>query len=184
MISMDFQRWDSDVAALMQSYAAMPRHIAKKHLLASMKAAIRNARGIQVLKSFTPKAKTITVRGEAKRDARGRHVAGSQGMTKVKGGALRRAVTVNARYIGRNSDGVAVAVLGYAWGRESKKAIWLEEGTRKMQGRHMVRRAMAVIGPSLRSHLCKQLAAAIENANREIAKGKNPGYAAGWRPKK
>jgi hypothetical protein len=176
MIFMDFQRWSSDVGDLEAAYAALPKHIAKKHLLASMRSAIRMSRGVQILKSYTPKAKTRTVRADAKRDERGRHVAGSQGWEKLKGGALRRAVTVNARYIGRNSDGVAVAVLGYKWGRESKKAIWLEKGTLKMQGRHMVQRAMSAIGPSVRHHLGKALAAALSSARKEELGGKNPGW--------
>jgi hypothetical protein len=182
LIFMDFQRWDADVADLMASYAAMPKHIAKKHLLASMKFAIRSARGIQVLKAMTPKAKTRTVRSGIKRDERrGTFSKGSQGWEKQKGGALRRAVTVNARYIGRNKDGVAVAVLGYKYGKDSKKAIWLEYGTsRGIEPRRMGEKAMKQIGPAVRSALGKQLAVAIDSANREIAKGKNPG----GRPKK
>ena len=44
----------------------------------------------------------------------------------------------------------------------------------------MAAKALASIGPAVRSLLGKQLAAAIGNANKEIAKGKNPG----GRPKK
>jgi len=182
MISMNFQSWNADVADLMASYAAMPKHIAKKHLLASMKSAIRSANGIQTLKALTPKAKTRTVRAGIKRDSRtGSFSKGSQGFQKQKGGAMRRAVTVNARYIGRNADGVAVAVLGYKYGQDSKKAIWLEYGTsRGIEPRRMAEKAMNQIGPAVRSHLCQALATAIDAANREIAKGKNPG----GRPKK
>jgi HK97 gp10 family phage protein len=181
MISVSWNSWHDDVAALMKAYEGLPKHIAKKHILAAMKRAIRDSRGVQTLKAMTPKGGTRLVRGSIKRDARGSFAAGSQAMTKQKGGALRRAVVVNARYIGRNSDGVAVAVLGYRWGTESRKAIWLEFGTRRMRARHMAARAMDAIKGPVRTQLCAALAAALEAGARENASKRNPGAPAAAR---
>jgi hypothetical protein len=177
MISFNWNIFKDDTAHLIQAFDKLPRHIGKKHLLASMKAAIRAAKGVQVLKALTPKAKTRTVRSGITRDERkGTFSKGSQGWGKQKGGAMRRAVTVNARYIGRNKDGVAVATLGYKYGAESKKAIFLEYGTsRGIEPRRMVDKAMKSIHGPLLGALGNAMAQALDKASKELSYGKNPG---------
>jgi hypothetical protein len=89
---------------------------------------------------------------------------------------MRRAVTVHARYIGRNKDGVAVATLGYKYGTESKKAIFLEYGTsRGIEPRRMVEKAMKMIHGPLLAALGTAMVHALNKAAEEIKSGKNPG---------
>ena len=177
MISFNWNIFKDDTAHLIQQFDKLPRHIGKKHLLSSMKAAIRASKGVQTLKALTPKAKTRTVRAGIKRDERsGTFSKGSQGWEKKKGGAMRRAVTVHARYIGRNKDGVAVATLGYKYGTESKKAIFLEYGTsRGIEPRRMVEKAMKMIHGPLLAALGTAMVHALNKAAEEIKSGKNPG---------
>lgn len=177
MISFNWNIFKDDTAHLIQQFDKLPRHIGKKHLLASMKAAIRASKGIQTLKALTPKAKTRTVRSGIKRDERkGTFSKGSQGWEKKKGGAMRRAVTVNARYIGRNKDGVAVATLGYKYGTESKKAIFLEYGTKRgIEPRRMVDKAMKMIHGPLLAALGNAMVHALAKASKDLGGPRSKG---------
>ncbi len=163
-------RWDNnaqaEIEALMGRYAALPRHIAKKHLQAAMKRTLKD--GEPILRSLTPPVGA----------KRGRPKKGAFVPQNKSTGKLRRAVTTKAKYIGRNADGVVYGVVGYKAGMESRKAIWLEYGTRRgirpqrIIGQFMQRYA----GPSL-VRLQKEMAAALDKAANEIAGGKNPGRA-------
>lgn len=157
MIDLKWEGMEGEIGAIMARFNALPRHIAKKHLVAAIKRAGKD--GVKVLKKNTPKGRTQTV-----------------GEKKVRGGALRRASTMRAKYYGRNRDGSAVGVLGYKFGFESRKAIWLEFGTsRGIQPRRMVSRTMQEWGPSVAKKLEVELAAALEKAAAELASGMNPG---------
>lgn len=161
--------WDQvsgEVGALMQRYAALPRHIAKKHLKASMKRALRP--GVPALKKATPKRKTFVRFGQ-------NVVSGEYTATKIKGGALRRAATAKSYYKGTNRDGYAVGVLGYKYGTESRKAIWLEFGTDRIKPRGIVRGVMQSFKPQAQANLLKEMTAALENAAKELASGKAVG---------
>lgn len=175
MISLNWKTVEGEIGALMQSYAELPRHIAKKHLQAAMRRALKE--GVPVLRKNTPKGGTKVVRSAKTRNSRGQFTAGSGKLRKVRGGALRRAVTTRAKYIGRNKDGVVVGTLGYKAGTESKKAIWLEFGTsRGLEPRRMVQRSMAEIAPRTSKKLAGEMALALEKAAKEVAGGKNKGY--------
>jgi hypothetical protein len=174
MISLNWLNWKKDVASLMQRYEELPRHIAKKHILAAMKRAVVKSRGVQTLKSVTPKGKARFVKAKTVRGERGRFAAGSGKMTRVPPGALRKAVTVKAKYYGKNSSGFAFAALGYKYGAESRKALWLEFGTSRIRPMQMVRRAHMRIASTVRSALCGELLAALDKAVKELGGGKNP----------
>lgn len=161
MISLNWEGMSGQVGELMKAYDDLPRHIAKKHLKAAMKRALKP--GVPILKKNTPKQKTrITETG------------------KVKGGALRRAVTTKAKYIGRNKDGVVVGVLGYKAGSESRKAIWMEFGTKSgVEPRRMVEKSMSAIGPAAAAALVVEMTKALDAAARDKA----PGVAQAYRRK-
>lgn len=167
MIELNWEGMSGQIGELMKAYGKLPRHIAKKHLQAAMKRAMKDA--VPVLKSNTPKGGTRTikstiVRGEQKTNY------------KRRGGALRRAATVVARYKGRNADGVVFGVMGYKFGTESRKAIWLENGTKTIAPRGMVARSMRQYrGPAI-SRLTREMAAALEKAARDLAPGVDQGY--------
>jgi HK97 gp10 family phage protein len=175
MISLNWEGMEGEIGALMARFNELPRHIAKKHLLAAIKRAGKD--GVKVLKGNTPKART-------------RNIRGSGGTTsKQKGGALRRAATVKSKYRGRNRDGSVYGTLGYKYGTESRKAIWLEFGTPNIEPRRMIERTMQQWGSALVPKLEAEMAAAFEKACAELAAGMNPGMskrglAAGLAPRR
>lgn len=163
MISLNWEGMNGDIGDLMNSYAKLPRHIAKKHLQAAMKRALKDA--VPVLKAETPKGGS-------------RRVVGQEGKQKAKrGGALRRAATAKAKYYGKNDSGTVAGTLGYKAGTESRKAIWLEFGTsRGIEPRRIVDRVMKRVSGPIRGKLAREMAAALEKAANEVASGKNKGY--------
>lgn len=165
MISMNFDQVQREIGANAARLLAMPRHIGKKHLLAGLRRAIKVSGGLQKLRAATPPVNTR--RGRRKKGEKPRST-----------GNLRRAVTTKARFIGRNSDGFAVAGLGYKYGAESRKAIWHEFGTTRMQGIAMMRRTFESIREPVKNNLAAELAVSIERAARELESGMNPGMSA------
>lgn len=165
MISLNWEGMSGEIGALMARYNALPRHIAKKHLGAAMKRALRV--GLPVLKSNTPKGKysgtTTTIK-------RGKFVT-----KKKTGGALRRAATVQAKYYGKNNGGYMAGRLGYKFGWESRKAIWLEDGTKFIEPRRMVKKTHDSVKGPVAGMLTREMAKALEAAARELASGMNPG---------
>jgi hypothetical protein len=186
MIRLSWSGMEGGIGDMMARFNALPRHIAKKHLLAVIKRVGKD--GVKVLKKHTPKGGTTTVRAALKRGSGGRFVKGSGRKMKVRGGALRRAAMVKSKYQGRNKDGYAYGVLGYKFGPESKKALWLEYGTsRGIEPRRMVEKTMREWGGPATKTLVAEMKKALEKAVREMRSGKNPGMskrglAAGVRP--
>lgn len=188
MLRLDWEGMDGEVGAIMARFNALPRYIAKKHLLAVIKRAGKD--GVAVLKKNTPKGMSKVIRSPLKRGTGGRFVAGSGKKMRQRGGALRRAAMVKSRYSGKNKGGFAYGVLGYKFGAESKKAIWLEYGTATgIKPRGMVDRTMREWGGPAAQRMAKELAIALERATAELASGMNPGMsrrgmAAGLRPQR
>lgn len=163
MISVNWQQMQGEIGALVQRYAGLPRYIAKKHLVASMRRALKP--GIPILRANTPPQ----VR-------RGRRKKGDKPRSS---GALRKAVTTRVSYKGKNSDGVVFGVLGYKAGAESRKAIWMEFGTSNgILPRTMVERTMKQFGPRVAGRLAAEMVEGLERAARELESGKNPGVGA------
>lgn len=163
MISLNWDGLDGQIGSLMDAYKKLPRHIAKKHLQAAMKRALKDA--VPVLKAETPKGKS-------------QRVVGEDGRSKTRrGGALRRAATVRAKYYGKNDSGTVAGTLGYKAGTESRKAIWLEFGTtRGIEPRRIIDRVMRRVKGPTRSKLARELAEALEKAARDLAPGVDQGY--------
>lgn len=163
MISMDWAKMSREVASLAKSYENLPKHIAKKHLLAAMKRAVKDANGVSILRKNTPPLST----------RRGRRKKGEK---PVSTGELRRSVTTKARWIGNNKTGVAVAGLGYRYGWNSRKAIWKEYGTKWQDGVKMVERTFNQIRGVVASKLVARMKEALEAGVREAASPHNKGY--------
>lgn len=176
MITLDWFGMNGQIGALMGRFAELPRHIAKKHLKAAMRRAVKE--GVPVLKRLTPKGKPKNTRAAVKRDAVGRFVQGSGKKMRVRGGALRRAVTSKAKYIGRNRDGVVYGVVGYKGGAESRKAIWLEFGTTHIRARDFMAKFRKAYGGPAGKTLAREMRNALQKAARELASGmnSNPNY--------
>jgi hypothetical protein len=173
MISLNWDGMQGEIGALMARFNDLPRHFAKKHLIAALKRVMKD--GVPILKAVTPKGGTRTVRAALKRGAGGRFVAGSGKKSRVRGGAMRRAVTAKAKYLGRNRDGVVYGVVGYKAGIESRKAIWLEFGTsRGVKPRNLIDQFRARYGGPAASRLADEMSRALEKAANELASGMNP----------
>ena len=162
MISVNWPQMQREISDLYGRYQALPSYIAKKHILSSMRAAIRESKGTQLLRKNTPP-------GGVRRGRR------KKGQGPKSTGALRKAVMVKAKWIGRNADGAAVAGLGYRYGDQSMKAIYLEFGTKTITPRAMVQKTFDSIRGAVAAKLSSKMAAGLEAAARELASGRNPG---------
>jgi hypothetical protein len=158
LISLNWKQVSGEIGALMQRFKALPRHIAKKHLVAVMKRALRP--GVTLLRAATPVGRAMR--------------ANKKGVVKMRRtGDLRRAATARSKYIGKNADGIVVGVLGYRYGAESQKAIWLEFGTSNgIKPRHIVRGVMDSFRPQSAAALAGEMAAALEKAAKELSSDK------------
>lgn len=164
MISVNWEKLLGEFADLSYRFRELPSHLGKKHLVAAMRKSVVDVGGVKKLRQNTPPLNT----------RRGRKAKGQKRNT----GALRRAVTTKAKWIGRNKDGFAVAGLGYKYGMESRKAIWHEFGTTRMAGRKMMERTFEEIRGPVAQALSQNLANALEKATAELASKKNPGMSA------
>lgn len=174
MLRLNWDGMQGEIGALMARYNELPRYIAKKHLLAAIKRVGKD--GVDLLKANTPVGGTRKVIKPKKRDDKGRYTKGSGKKVNQRGGALRRAAMVKAKYQGRNKDGYAYGVLGYKYGAESLKGIWLEYGTsRGVKPRKMIDKTMQQWGGPSAKRLADEMATALERAAAELASGMNPG---------
>lgn len=163
MINVNWNEVLGDFASLAGAYEKLPSHIAKKHLLASMRRSIAKSGGLKLLRQNTPPLGT----------RRGRRKKGEKAKSS---GALRKSVMTKARWIGTNKSGAAVAGLGYKYGWNSRKAIWKEYGTKWQQAMGMMQRTFDQIRGPVASALASELAAALEKAQAEVASKRNQGY--------
>ena len=159
MISVNWEQLLGGYSNLAGRYQSLPYHIAKKHLLASMRRAITATGGVRMLRQATPPTNT----------RRGRRRKGERRSS----GDLRRSVTTKAKWIGRNRDGFAVAALGYKYNQDNRKAIWHEFGTTRMQARHMMEMVYERIRNPVARQLSIELAHALDRATAELER--NPG---------
>jgi hypothetical protein len=166
MITLNWGQMEGEIGALMSRFEELPRHIAKKHLQAAMKRAGKDA--VKVLKANTPKRKSFVRFGGGRN---GREYTAE----KVRGGSLRRAATFLSKYKGTNKDGAVFGILGYKYGTESRKAIWLEFGTARITPRKMVERSLAQSRGIIASRLEGEMVKALDAAVRELESGMNPG---------
>jgi imidazolonepropionase-like amidohydrolase len=169
MISIRWNNVDEQIGGLVAKFNELPRYLAKKHLQAVLRRVLKD--GVPILKSMTPKGAT-------------RRVTTPSGSAKQRGGALRRAVRVRSKYLGRNRDGLTYGVIGYKAGTESRKALWLEFGTKNIEPRRIVQRFRAVYHGPAASRMASEMARGLEKAARELASGKNPGGRANFRRKR
>ncbi len=152
----------AEIRAIVSRLSELPRHIGRKHFMAATRRAMKGA--VPILRAVTPPVGS----------RRGRRRKGEKRST----GALRRSVTTKAKYISKTSHGAAYGVVGYKASFESRKAIWLQYGTRRgLAARRMIEQLdQQYAGPSAQM-LANELAKALEKATREVASGKNPGRA-------
>jgi HK97 gp10 family phage protein len=176
VIALNWLTVNGQIGGMVQRFAELPRHIAKKHMRAAVRRAIKE--GVPVLRKLTPKGLPRNTRAAVKRDAGGRFLQGSGKKMRIRGGALRRSVTTKAKYIGRNRDGVVYGVVGYRAGTESRKAIWLEFGTSRIKPREIMQKFRQQYGGPAAKTLAREMRKALAAAARELASGKNsnPNY--------
>ena len=161
MIKLNAKEVQREIDGLRKKYAALPGHIAKKHMRAAMRRVIKP--GVPLLRANTPPVGAR--RGRRKKGEKPRST-----------GALRRAVTTKAKFKGSASSGTIFGVLGYRGGLQSRKAIWLEYGTsRGISPRAMVGNLVNSFGPTAAKKLAEEMKAALGKAIAEVRAGRNPG---------
>lgn len=163
MISLNWSQMTKELEALGKSYEQLPKHIAKKHMAAALRRAVRKAGGVSILRQNTPPIGT----------RRGRRRKGEKARST---GDLRRSVTIKAGWKGTNADGTAYAMLGYKYGWNSRKAIWAEYGTNWRVGIGMMQRTFQQVKQPAAAATAGELAISLEKAVKELSAGKNPGY--------
>ena len=163
MINVNWNELLGDFSSLAGAYQRLPSHIAKKHLLASMRRSIAKSGGTKLLRQNTPPVGT----------RRGRRKKGEKAKST---GGLRKSVMVKSRWIGTNKSGAAVAGLGYKYGEQSRKAIWHEFGTPRIRAKRMAENTFNAIRGPVANALASELAAALEKAQAEVASKRNQGY--------
>ena len=164
MIYMNSDSLNAQLGALVKVFDKFPKHIAKKHIGASMKRALKFA--IPILKSNTPKGggKRASVKD-------GKPVKGS------RGGALRRAATTRSKFIGKNKSGFTIGTLGFKFGTDSRNAIWQEFGTAKgIKPRAFMEKTFNQVKDQVAGNLARELALAAEKAAKDLAPGVDQHY--------
>ena len=122
MFSINSDAMSAEVKAIAKRFDALPKHIAKKHLLASMRRAINKAKGVPTLRRLTPPLNTR--RGRRAKGENGRVTAlecvrlewttgedGRQRMTEIEGSAFdlkADLVFLAMGFVGPRHDGAVV----------------------------------------------------------------------------
>lgn len=154
-----------EVAALVARFDELPRHIARKHMAAAMRRAIKP--GVPILRQGTP---PVGVK-------RGRSRPGE---SRKSTGTLRRSVTTTAKAYVRGRAGSVVGKVGYKLGFESRKANWTNFGTRNgVRPQSFLEKFELVYNGPAAQGLAHELAISLERAAAELASGKNPGRRGG-----
>lgn len=154
MIGINFRGVNGQIAALVGRFRELPNHIARKHLQAAMKRAVKD--GVPVLKRLTPKGKTRVVDG-----------------ARVRGGALRRGVRTKSQFVPKKK--VVYGVVGFQEGEQSLKARWTDGGTKRVPGKQFMKQFQASYGGPAAKTLARELKNALEKAANEIKGKRNPG---------
>lgn len=166
MISLDWRSYRAQIDSLMDRYRELPRHVARKHLKAAMKRTMKG--GIPVLKKLTPKGAARNTRNAVTSDSKGRFEKESGKKIRVRGGALRRAVTAKSAWVGKAKHGFVVGVVGYRGGLQSRKAIWLEYGTNRITPRKIIRKFVWAYGRPQAKELAREMRNALKAAARDL----------------
>lgn len=153
MISVNWNQVQGEIGALVRRYSELPRFLAKKHLRAAIGRTLRP--GVPRLRKLTPPEGT----------RRGRRKKGEKALST---GALRRAVAVKTKWIGKNKDGKAYGVIGYRGGEQSLKALRLEFGTKHITPRQFMQRFYDEYRPVAQGRLAEELRKALDAAVREL----------------
>lgn len=150
MISIFMSPVDREIGKLVRSFGQLEPRIRNKHLRAAVGRAAR---------PFVPDLRRVTPPVGTRRGRR------SKGEKPKSTGALRRSVRVRTK----SKKDAAFAVLGYRAGDESRKAIWLEFGTKKgIAPRGMVKNLTSEITPKVQARLPAELKIALDRAVRDL----------------
>ena len=176
MIYLNSDSFDAQLSALASAFDKFPKHIAKKHIGAAMKRALSFA--LPTLRRNTPKAKATGNKSGLKRNASGHFIKGTGQVTgKKKTGGLRRAAIATSKYIGTNAAGFTIGSLGYKFGAESRKAIFLEFGTKHgIEPRLFMAKTFDAVKDKVKHKLSLEMMFALEKAARDLAPGVDQKY--------
>ena len=169
---------DDEIADVAYRFTQLRRHDAYKHLAAAMKRAMKQVNAVQTLKAVCREKLNLkgTVKVEAKdavRDDRGQFK--KKWARRRRGSMFLKDIDIIYRKPRFGKDGRPMTVkVGWKYGTESKKAIWLNDGTPTIQPRRMVEATMVRIkGPALAAMKVEMLKA-LDAAVRDLGHAKDP----------
>jgi hypothetical protein len=178
ILSVNMTYVDASFADIAYRYKQLPRHVAYKHMAAAMKRAIRKAQGVQTLKQVCRERLnlkgTVVTKDPPKRTKAGTFKKGWN--RRRRGGEFLKAIAVvSSKPKGGKNPRPLVAKIGWRYGEQSKKAIWLEFGTsRGVKPRRMAEETfMRIRGPAM-AGMKGELVYALSKAVKDLGQAKDP----------
>lgn len=177
ILSVNMTYVNSSFADIAARYKALPRHVAYKHMAAAMKRAVRKAQGVQVLKQVCRERLnlkgTVVTKDPPKRDKAGQFKKGWN--RRRRGGDFLKAIAVtSSKPKGGKNPRPLVVKVGWKYGEQSKKALWLEFGTKHVEPRRMAEETFNRIRGTAMANMRSELLAALEKAARDLGQAKDP----------
>lgn len=177
ILSVNMTYVDASFADIAYRYKQLPRHVAYKHMAAAMKRAVRKANGVQTLKQVCRERLnlkgTVVTKDPPKRTKAGAFKKGWN--RRRRGGEFLKAIdVVSSKPKGGKNPRPLVVKVGWKYGVESKKALWLEFGTKHVTPRRMAEETFNRIrGPAM-GNMKSELLAALEKAVKDLGQAKDP----------
>ena len=169
---------NADFSDIAYRFKKLPRHVAYKHMAAAMKRALRKARAVQVLKEVCRERLnlrgTVVTKAPPKRKKDGTFQKGWN--RRRRGGDFLQAIDVYSSKPKFGKDPrPLVAKVGWKYGPESHKAIWLEYGTRGgIEPRRMAEEAFMRIRGSAMAGMKDEMIHALGKAVKDLGQAKDP----------
>ena len=169
---------DAGFSDIAYRFKQLPRHVAYKHMAAAMKRALRKARAVPTLKEVCREKLnlrgTVVTKDPPKRNKEGKFKKGWN--RRRRGGDFLKAIDVYSSKPKFGKDPrPLVAKVGWKYGPESKKAIWLEFGTKRgVAPRRMAEETFMRIRGSAMAGMQAEMLIALDRAAKDLGQAKDP----------
>ena len=169
---------DASFADIAYRFKQLPRHVAYKHMAAAMKRALRKARAEQTLKAVCRERLnlkgTVIDNSRPKRNKAGQYKKGWN--RRRRGGDFLAAIGVYSSKPKFGKDPrPLVAKVGWKYGPQSHKALWLEFGPKNgIEPRRMAEETFTRIRGAAMSAMKAEMLYALDQAKKDLGRAKDP----------
>ena len=169
---------DADFSDIAYRFKQLPRHVAYKHMAAAMKRALRKSRAVPTLKEVCRERLnlrgTVVTKDPPKRNKEGKFKKGWN--RRRRGGDFLKAIDVYSSKPKFGKDPrPLVAKVGWKYGPESHKALWLEFGTKGgIAPRRMAEETFIRIRGGAMAGMKAEMLYALSKAAKDLGQAKNP----------